>query len=344
MWYLVVTVNPRVVDLIPVFLTTDNSHKKCRQNLLRRPSNNNKNSVWKAGAKGFNKVASAASQVAKSATPGGFSSSSRRKMNEEQQVVDGTSTIHDDNNSSIDTPTTTTTSDTSGKEKKGMFKKTLKSFNKAANKVNPLRIPNAMMKSGGTKSHDNEEHDITRDLGTDEAEDAVLSSVEKRSRNTVAGEDGFRPAVEGESPPFGVPTLGNAFTRAFANSKSGGGEKNADGTTKRTSPSLKMMTQQVMAMQRLERAAMMHKQASVTQFGERKVHHHRRARTLLDTIGSVEEEKKESEPDAFGLNEADHFRTFDKVFNEDVSSHDDERQRRACQWWFEQRRWTFWTR
>jgi hypothetical protein len=65
----------------------------------------------------------------------------------------------------------------------------------------------------------------------------------------------------------------------------------------------------------------MHKEASVKNIESRgNVHHHRRARTLLDTIGNVEEDKK-GESDAFGLSEGDNFSDFDKIFQEDPSSH-----------------------
>eukprot|EP00537_Pseudo-nitzschia_pungens_P010899 CAMPEP_0172391710 /NCGR_PEP_ID=MMETSP1061-20121228/8053_1 /TAXON_ID=37318 /ORGANISM="Pseudo-nitzschia pungens, Strain cf. pungens" /LENGTH=1098 /DNA_ID=CAMNT_0013122399 /DNA_START=125 /DNA_END=3421 /DNA_ORIENTATION=- len=52
---------------------------------------------------------------------------------------------------------------------------------------------------------------------SDEAEDAVLSSVEKRAKNTEVGEDGFRPSVEGERPPLRVQNLG-VIQKSFSGS------------------------------------------------------------------------------------------------------------------------------
>jgi len=274
-------------------------------------------------------VANAASSVAKTAGGGaaGGGSSSRRKGDDGGEAIP-----MDDSSDAALSSQTGDASSRPGKEKKGMLKKTLKTFNKAANKVNPLRSSSKPSGPAGTPSNDDEKaseggdleimstktasSSLLNDLGTDEAEEAVLSSVENRSKNTTAGEDGFRPAVEGENPPFNVPTLGRAFQRAMAKSNEG---NRKDG---RSSPSMKTMAQKVVAMKRLERAAMMHKQASVANFGGKKTNHHRRARTLLDTIGNVEEEKKDGDDNdaAFVFGGEDHFRGFDDIFNEDPSS------------------------
>ena len=53
---------------------------------------------------------------------------------------------------------------------------------------------------------------------TDEAEDAVLSSVEQRFKYTEKGVDGFHPAVKGETPPLGVPNLGYAMEKSLLSS------------------------------------------------------------------------------------------------------------------------------
>jgi hypothetical protein len=123
----------------------------------------------------------------------------------------------------------------------------------------------------------------------------------------------YHIAVEGESPPFHVPTLGKAFFRATSK---GGNEAAGASQGMHTSPSLKMITQKVIAMQRRERAEMKHnRRASATNFGSGKGHHHRRALTLLDTIGH-ESHRNEAE-DAFGLHHAGGFRDFRNVFDVD---------------------------
>jgi hypothetical protein len=220
-------------------------------------SSGSKSSVWKKGAKSFNMVASAASNVAKTATGVG-GGPSRRKSNDGQPA-----TTYDTTNDSSATISTILEEGadsnrvprSGSKDKKGMLKTTLNKAAKAANKVNPLRIA-APLKTAQADENTVKvaSSPVLHDLGADEAEDAVLSSVEQRSSKTKAGEDGFRPAVEGESPPFSVPTLGSAFSMALGNDMSSGGNCGGDGSTRRrSSPSLKMMTSKVMAMQRLER-------------------------------------------------------------------------------------------
>lgn len=77
-----------------------------------------------------------------------------------------------------------------------------------------------------------------------------------------------------------------------------------------------MMTQKIMAMQRLERAAKMHHDATArTTHGGNANGHHRRARTLLDAIGNVKhDEDAQSE---LLLSEGNDFRDFHKVIDAD---------------------------
>jgi hypothetical protein len=76
-----------------------------------------------------------------------------------------------------------------------------------------------------------------------------------------------------------------------------------------------MMTQKVMAMQRLERAAKMHKEAStrVNNSSDRQGHHHR-ARTWLDAIGTVKHDQDAQED--LLLSDKDDFRNFHKAFDD----------------------------
>ncbi|KAL3908787.1 MAG: hypothetical protein SGILL_008349, partial [Bacillariaceae sp.] len=284
-------------------------------------SASSKKGVWKTGAKGWNRVASAASNVARTASSvggsvAGAAAGSRRKTT----IADGTPGGVDPELARYQTFELSGASETShGSNEKSsssgnnhnnnnnVLKKTFKSIKKGAKKVDPRRVASAVKTS---IQGENSNSSIANQLGTEEAEDAVLASVEKRSKNTVASEDGFRPAVEGETPPLRVNTLGSAFSRAFASSASGkeSGASNSNGK-------LKMMAQQVMAAQRLERAVQMHKRASATNLGDNaKGHNHRRVRTLLDAIGN--EDKAEEPEDAFGL-DGDDFRDFHKVFDAD---------------------------
>lgn len=151
--------------------------------------------VWKTGTKGFNLMANAASSAAKTASinfspvSGGRSSPSLYKVpdggrvpsdHESSEAFSSRDLAESDNN--------TNEKSHSSKNNNNVFKKTYKSLKRGANKVNPLRM--AFPKEGEEKTS------MSQRLGTDEAEDAVLSSVERRSRTTKAGEDGFRPAGE----------------------------------------------------------------------------------------------------------------------------------------------------
>jgi hypothetical protein len=256
-------------------------------------------------------MASAASNVAKTAGHVGGSvagaagvGGSRRKVNTTESAMNESdpelARILEHNGGS---ETGLSSKDKAGGNK-SMLKKTFKNIKKGAKKVDPRRVASAVNSSF-----------MRSQLGTEDAEDAVLASVEKRSKNTAAGEDGFRPAVEGEAPPMKVPSLGNAFVRAVASSNNSGKESNG-----KTSPSMKMMVQQVMAAQRLERAVKMHKQASTADIGSLgKGRNHRRVRTLLDAIGNEEQEEEPEE--AFGGSD---FRDFHKVFDADPNSlHED---------------------
>lgn len=71
-----------------------------------------------------------------------------------------------------------------------------------------------------TKTENVNQDDYYRQIGSDEAEAAVISNVEQRSRRTTANRDGFRPAVDGERVPLGVETLGHAFSTESIKSES----------------------------------------------------------------------------------------------------------------------------
>ena len=106
---------------------------------------------------------------------------------------------------------------------------------------------------------------------SDEAEDAVLSTVEERAKYTHVGEDGFRPAVKGELPPLRVQNLGiiqnlNSFR--------------SHGSSRRSSePSVQRAAS--IHMQRMGLAAIRHKTAKTDNHKGR----HRRAKTLLMDVG-----------------------------------------------------------
>jgi hypothetical protein len=106
--------------------------------------------------------------------------------------------------------------------------------------------------------------------------------------------------------------LGKAFSSADGASKAnGGGQKSLH--------SLKMMTQKVMTMQRLERAAKMHHEAStrVNRSNDRQGHH-QRARTWLDAIGHGTDDQ--DTPEDLLLGDGDDFRDFHKVFDADPNT------------------------
>lgn len=119
--------------------------------------------------------------------------------------------------------------------------------------------------------------------------------------------------MDGESPPLRVPTLGNAFTPALlAVAENGGIDRNR----KSGAPSLKATTRKIMAIQRLERAAKMHQEASTrANISSNRQGHHRRARTLLDAIGNVNHDQ--DAPEDLLLGNGDDFRDFHKVFDAD---------------------------
>lgn len=88
-----------------------------------------------------------------------------------------------------------------------------------------------------------------------------------------------------------------------------GGESD---TKRKTSPSLKLMTQKIMAAQRLERAALMHKKAYEGDRG--KSNQHRRARTLLGAIGDINHDREPE--DAFSFHR-DGFHDYHRMFDQD---------------------------
>ena len=105
-------------------------------------------------------------------------------------------------------------------------------------------------------------------MDKDEAEDAVLSSVEQRAKYTQVGEDGFRPAVRGEFPPLRVPNLGVSMQSSI-------------GSTKRSSTrSIQAASEQY----RMRGAAFRHKKNLKGGHKGR----HRRAHTLLADMGEDE--------------------------------------------------------
>jgi hypothetical protein len=130
---------------------------------------------------------------------------------------------------------------------------------------------------------------------TDESEDAVLASVEERGANMKRGADGFRPAVPGETPPLGVPTMGNALRQPALRRDSS-----------------RSITEKLHAMQ-LERQ----KSSKRLQTGQ-----NRRAKTLLT---SLERDMSKRGSDAFGLfkPDDDHFWGLNKMYENDCSTTDD---------------------
>lgn len=98
---------------------------------------------------------------------------------------------------------------------------------------------------------------------TDEAEDAVLSSVEQRFKYTEKGVDGFHPA-KGETPPLGIPNLGYARETSMRSS-----------SNSRRSSTLRM--EAIATLQQL------HKRNSFNKKSGRK-DGHRRANTLLSEM------------------------------------------------------------
>ncbi|KAL3908419.1 MAG: hypothetical protein SGILL_008487, partial [Bacillariaceae sp.] len=179
-------------------------------------------------------------------------------------------------------------------------KSMMKALKKTANKANPLQFiqkspPKALpaldddqtpkpKKSLWRMSQAPRQHQLV----TDESEDAVLASIEQRGANTKRFADGFRPAVPGETPPLGIPTLGNAL--------------------------------QPPALKRTEKLHLMQlgRQKSSKQLKwEGK---HRRAKTLLV---SIEHSPSERDSGGFGLrHENDHFGYLDELYTNDESLKD----------------------
>ena len=139
---------------------------------------------------------------------------------------------------------------------------------------------------------------------TDEAEDAVLSSVEQRAKYTQVGEDGFRPAVRGELPPLRVPNLG---VLEYSNSMGSRGSSSRRSSTRS-----------------IQAAAEQYRNQRVSYRQNKTPSHkgrHRRARTLLTDIG--EDLRSNRLSDAFGFKDA---YDFDKTFiEEETSSQEDGR-------------------
>ena len=107
---------------------------------------------------------------------------------------------------------------------------------------------------------------------TDEAEDAVLSSVEQRFKYTEKSVDGFHPAVKGETPPLGVPNLGYAMENSLLRSSSI--------SIKSSSHSRRDSTLRLEAIATLQQ---LHKRNSFDKKSRRK-DGHRRANTLLSEM------------------------------------------------------------
>jgi hypothetical protein len=106
---------------------------------------------------------------------------------------------------------------------------------------------------------------------TDEAEDAVLSSVEQRFKCTEKGVDGFHPAVKGETPPLGIPNSGYAMKnslRSLSTSISSSYHSRRDST---------LRLEAIATLQQL------HKRNSFDKKSRRK-DGHRRANTLLSEM------------------------------------------------------------
>ncbi|KAG7353641.1 hypothetical protein IV203_002996 [Nitzschia inconspicua] len=171
-----------------------------------------------------------------------------------------------------------------------------------ANKANPLHFipkPPSSTESENPsqprKSFWNIGQSRRHQLVTDESEDAVLCSVEERGANTKTGEDGFRPAVKGETPPLNVPTLGNAFQPPPSLKRD-----STSGSKSYTEKALVLQRQKSHAIRSLEHGR------------------HRRAKTLLTSLeGSISRRGG----DYFGIAaEDDHFREFDKIYDDNIAS------------------------
>jgi len=144
-------------------------------------------------------------------------------------------------------------------------------------------------------------------MSDSDAENAVLSSVEQRFKYTQKGEDGFHPAVKGETPTLGISSL-DALENSLRSS---------------TSNSRRSSTQsfnRMMLSQRMEaRAAFVNKQNSVREKTGHKGGHHRAHTLLSNMIGNEADHVRIS--DSFGgFRDA---RNIDKTFR-DYDSSDEE--------------------
>ena len=96
----------------------------------------------------------------------------------------------------------------SGSFVQGTAKTITKASGKAVQGTAKTLNPTNLFKKSKRKSN---KDNLYEDLGTDAAEEYLLEALEARGRSTIPNGDGFRPAVEGEKPPLGLDTLGNAF-------------------------------------------------------------------------------------------------------------------------------------
>ena len=120
-------------------------------------------------------MASAASNVAKTASQVGGGSSRRKVDTISNEAVDPESRRTLDHNGISDN---SLGSSKSNSNNKNMLQKTFKNIKKGAKKVDPRRVASAVK----TQIQGDHSNSLTSQLGTEEAEDAVLSSVEKRSK------------------------------------------------------------------------------------------------------------------------------------------------------------------
>ena len=223
----------------------------------------------------------------------------------------------------------------SGVIKKGKTNEVIQSIIKTANKANPLKIPKGIRSSMASpissRSKDQDKPKSKKasifwkglekrpaGYASDEAEDAVLASVEERSKNTKTSEDGFRPAVKGESPPLQAPTFGNAFKprpRLSSESSISAGKKG--------SSSSRSLADKIQAMnQQIPRPGPLTRQQSNPLLPHQGQGQHRRAHTLLASIDGQHESSGRSS-DAFGFSTKDLFSGFDKIYGDD---NDDDRE------------------
>ena len=160
---------------------------------MSEPSrSSNKSRAWTTGSKSFNLVGSAASSVAKPASSFGeaIAGVASNELSDRHKVHD--ESLPGKSSETVSTPEVSGGHINNQGKGKGMLSNKLKTFKKGTNKVNPLRMVSAVKSQ--IQGSGNYRSSMLKQLGSDEAEDAVLSSVEKRFGCTTAGEDGFRPA------------------------------------------------------------------------------------------------------------------------------------------------------